>query len=518
MAKSPYRIILLCCLVLLALGRLPSTCEPLSQDQAVFTLGGKLLLQGETLYRDVFDHKPPAMFFIYTPIYWIFGPSGLGCALIDLLLHLLQLVLLYQLLRKLADEETAAFSVIIFTFLLLAPVWSRGIRLLQAEVITNLLVLIMMHCCFSGRMDKGATILVGFCGAILFATKFLPLAFIVPPLLLLEKEELKSKRLWFYMSLGFFLGSLPWILYLSVTGAWSFFIAAVIHFNRCYAGALTNPPWTAFSAKMWALWLPLLLAMYESIHAKKDDSLTKHRYVPMIWLAISFFILFIQRKFFYYHFLVLLPPLSWLAALGILRIYRFCPSVSEQKRKLTIALTAIIILLQLTALSHKYFSFHEKYFFLRIQKDDFPAYAEKTQVTTNRTLLETVLLAAAIKCYSKPNEELMVWGMNPLLYLWADRKPATEYILHNWLLLDKAPFNRWGDSKKRRASFLKKMQEDPPACFVVATGDKSVLSAEDSYSQLRGDKELFALLKKNYRAKLRIRNSHLWVHRSKLAN
>lgn len=519
MSLSPYRKLLLFCLVLLAIGRFPSTGEPLTQDQAVFTLGGKLLLQGERLYRDVFDHKPPLMYFIYAPLYMFFGPAGFGPAIFDLLLHLIQCVLLYYLLARLLGERSAAYSVIIFVYLLLCPIWSRGIRLLQAEVIANVLLLLMARLCVDGKVSKLSAWLLGFCSSLLFATKFLPLLFALSPIMLLESEELKSKKLWLWGSLGFICGLSPWIIYLSSYGLWTDFVAAVFHFNRCYAGEITNPLWPAISAKAWALWLPALLAIYGlSVGRAKSSgnagSVGSYR-AATTWLITSLVVLFMQRKFFYYHFIVLLIPLSWLGAIGLQALTIKLFDKGEERKWLS-KLALLIVFLQLGLFLARYTSFHKTYYYLRLWNNDFPGFAEQRQVTTNRTLLETILLAASIKQYSQPDEELLVWGMNPLLYLLADRKPAMKFILHNWLVLDRPPFDKWGDAKARRLKFLTKMRENPPACFVVATGDKSVLSQEDSYKQLTSDSEIYGILKNSYTLRLRIRNSYLWVHKSKL--
>ena len=226
---SRHRKLLLLCLVLLAFGRLPSTGEPLTQDQAVFTLGGKLILQGERLYLDVFDHKPPLMYFVYAPIYLLFGPTGLGPAIVDLLLHLLQCVLLFYILSHLEDERTGAYGVIVFVYLLSVPCLSlvAGIRLLQAEVIANFLVLLMAYLSLEGRIGNFTAWFLGVCASLLFATKFLPLLFVAVPLLLLDRDELRSRRVWVLGLLGFFCGILPWLIYLLYMGVWSHFIMAV---------------------------------------------------------------------------------------------------------------------------------------------------------------------------------------------------------------------------------------------------------------------------------------------------
>ena len=189
------------------------------------------------------------------------------------------------------------------------------------------------------------------------------------------------------------------------------------------------------------MWLPSLLALYGLRLDEKKKS--PSRLVALTWLFVALFVFFVQRKFFYYHFIVLLIPLSWLAGRGLNNLYGKIFEKSEV-RPWVKSMAVFVLFIQLALLLFKYSSFHEKYFYQRLWNGDFPGYAEATPVTTNRTLLETILLAAAIKKNSEPSDELLVWGMNPLLYLVADRKPAIPYILHNWLVLDRLPFDKWG--------------------------------------------------------------------------
>lgn len=49
--------------------------KPISQDEGVFLAIGKYITQGQTLYLDVFDHKPPAIHFLFAGLFKLFGPS-----------------------------------------------------------------------------------------------------------------------------------------------------------------------------------------------------------------------------------------------------------------------------------------------------------------------------------------------------------------------------------------------------------------------------------------------------------
>ncbi|HEY0711089.1 MAG TPA: glycosyltransferase, partial [Polyangia bacterium] len=60
------RTALLLLLLLGAFLRLPTFGRPLlSDDEAIYAATADAMAQGNVLYRDVVDHKPPAIYFIY---------------------------------------------------------------------------------------------------------------------------------------------------------------------------------------------------------------------------------------------------------------------------------------------------------------------------------------------------------------------------------------------------------------------------------------------------------------------
>ena len=69
-------------LLFVALVRLP---DPIMDDQALFLLGAKALAQGDALYRDFWDLKPPGVFLWYWLAGSLFGYTEIGLHIFDLL-------------------------------------------------------------------------------------------------------------------------------------------------------------------------------------------------------------------------------------------------------------------------------------------------------------------------------------------------------------------------------------------------------------------------------------------------
>jgi len=500
--------VLLVALVVLALGRLPSFSEPLSQDQALFTLGAKMLDEGALPYRDFFDHKPPVVFFAYLPLWWVWGADGAGVALVDLLLHMVQALLLWSCLRMLAGLRAAEGAVFCFVLLVLSPVWSHGIRLCQVEVAAATAALAMAALAAGGSATTGRTVGAGFLAGCMVSTKFAPVVFALPALMLLDGPALRSPRVWGLAGLGFAGAVVPWLAWLAAVGVWDDFVAAVVDFNRVYGGLHVNDVGPSLAHVGWALVPVAVLATAVVVSPAK-----RARRCGLVWLATAVVVLVVQGKWFYYHFLVLVVPLAWLGGLGWGALVDGFGGWPERFRTRVRLLGAVAAACHLLLLGIRGHAFHENWLRNRLWRGDFAAFAEGVAVTTNRTLLETVLVAGAVRQFAAPGRSVMVWGMNPLLYLLADRPPYTRFVLHNWLLANVPPFDAWGDGAERRRQFLQRMAEDPPACFVVAAGDRSVFAPADSLAQFERDEELAALVRRRYALRLRVRNSYLWVLR-----
>ena len=69
-------IILLLILALQIFLRIPFLGEPLERDEGAYAYIAQRMAVGQVPYRDIYDHKPPAIYFIYAGIFKLFGESA----------------------------------------------------------------------------------------------------------------------------------------------------------------------------------------------------------------------------------------------------------------------------------------------------------------------------------------------------------------------------------------------------------------------------------------------------------
>lgn len=95
-------------------------------DSAIFSLIGKGIVNGKIVYKDLFDHKGPLLFFIEALGYYLGGHTGI--LLIQCLFGLVNLIFIYAIWKKIRTEQKnllvvdlvfiliAVFSTFFYTF------------------------------------------------------------------------------------------------------------------------------------------------------------------------------------------------------------------------------------------------------------------------------------------------------------------------------------------------------------------------------------------------------------------
>ena len=86
------------------------------RDSGVFLYGAWMMLQRQTLYVDVWDHKPPLIFIINAIGLIIGNGSRYGVWFIEFALLLVSLILLYQILLRITDRSTGLLVCILYLF------------------------------------------------------------------------------------------------------------------------------------------------------------------------------------------------------------------------------------------------------------------------------------------------------------------------------------------------------------------------------------------------------------------
>jgi 4-amino-4-deoxy-L-arabinose transferase-like glycosyltransferase len=99
-------------LILVFFRALPNLRYPIGRDQATFCLIGQGLLHGQMLYRDLWDNKPPGIFYIYAVIVKVFGPVMWSVGAVDILWLLAISICIFYFARRSMGTPAAALAMV----------------------------------------------------------------------------------------------------------------------------------------------------------------------------------------------------------------------------------------------------------------------------------------------------------------------------------------------------------------------------------------------------------------------
>lgn len=583
MKPSSLRALIPACIVLALLA--PTLFYPYGRDQGVFAYVGAALARGELPYRDVWDLKPPGIYLLYATLARIAPDPGASLMLLlrgaDLAVAALTGVLLSRLARRLLQEPehpsraeaigwgAAAWYAVLY---LQGTFWS----LAQAESWANPLVLGAALLCLtaslgSGRRVLAAGLLAG-AAAVLKFTTVLPLL----PFLgfaLWGREQGTGRRA---VKGGLFLAGtlLPLLAvgaWMFSTGIWDDYVDVQRGFVVPYSRINAAGPWSRVTNLFgyglpWLglVWLPALLAVFgvqsnltprphpegARRHGEGEPvSMTgsfigcpllasgsyrgnpeqlkwsrEGRRLVLAMLGMGLLAVWVQDKYFGYHWQTVLPALSLLAAAGTaclverLRPVRLAPAGAGEGTEVREASEARAPLWRLGAVACVGVAFGWSMLHHGAEYRD-AARLAAGRISRERWLarfgppgkgdysfLAARWAAEYVRAHTRPGDPVLVWGFEPAVYLLAERRAPTRFFFNVPVA---APFvpERW------RAEFLSDVKEHPPVLVLVLREDRIPHASgrrDDSTAQLHEWEELHGWLRTHYRPETEIEHFTIW--------
>src|SRR5262245_4682534 len=95
---------------------------PLERDEGLYGVIGQAILRGEVPYRDVFEHKPPGLFYLYALAVWLAPPTAAGMHAFLMVWNLGTALCVSSVAAVVADSPVAArWAMLLFTIGSAAP-------------------------------------------------------------------------------------------------------------------------------------------------------------------------------------------------------------------------------------------------------------------------------------------------------------------------------------------------------------------------------------------------------------
>ena len=214
-------------------------------DNAVFYLMGKAMLKGQVLYKDVFDHKTPYVYFI-NAIASLLGKNHLGLYLITVLVLFISLYFTYKIVDLIINDKTfAIISAAIICLFLNNANMTLGFLRTEGYVISLVLPSAYLFIKFLLSDKKsfklremfiigvlaGLTLMINLKAAVLYV----PFAFSVAIVLAKSKNYKNIFGCFVFGLLGVVLSVLPFVIYLTLTNSFDDAFDAIVNVNGIYS-------------------------------------------------------------------------------------------------------------------------------------------------------------------------------------------------------------------------------------------------------------------------------------------
>ncbi len=452
----------LACLPLLALAQFTSHIRADEFDAWLFAYYGKQIAGGLTLYEQLWDNKPPGIFWINALVMWLSGGSLTGVVVLSSATAAATCAVFYALAKRLYGPWAAACGTVMAALYLYQQLFHVGCNRPSTFFVLTELASVLLY---ARALQRGTGILpvpasvgswghtglqtvanwpllvasgfVGGLGAWFMQSALAATAAILLHQVLLTATRRQTARQGALrvalIAAGWFGAAGTAVALLAVTSdlapAWH----AIVAFNRLYflpeVGSKWWPEWFGLREQTRVLALPVILALATLLHAaaarltpqpddrpKVPDVGTRPYFwlaMLWVWLLVATYLALIGPHQRLHYLGIALPPLCVLATHGLwlfLATGRRTGGAHPPYYLFVGVLWCGYMLLtplgdQLNALNRHYYYRYE-----------------------DRTPNPRVVTADLIRQHTAPGDTIFVWAYDPEVYFRADRPPAIRYI------------------------------------------------------------------------------------------
>jgi hypothetical protein len=468
---------------------LPTLTYPLGRDQGEFATIGRGLLEGRIPYRDLWNPKPPAVFYLYAAAMSLFGRSTEALRALDLVFMPGMMLGLYWLGLRLFNRRVGLWAALLLAvFYFSETFWT----LTQNDGLVLLPMILAVACIVEARHHarRGAWLLLFSAGAlagIIFWFKY-PFALFIGLLLLLIALQRRAfgyqlpatsyqpsaisyqpfaidprlstidyRLLTSSFPPGLALTGLGFALYLVAIGAWPDLVESA-RVTSQYTALTFN--WAEFSGLLgtalgfrWSHWGLLAVLALIGLFLKRtavSEQLAPSGKIPVptsspatshqplatlsLWLLTALAIMLVQAKAYDYHWLPMLPPLALLGGVGVHHLVRLVKgrdksrpySGADEARLVPTGRIFTSAVGGLLLASMAVNTWGRAWPYLSGQIDQRAYYAGFQ--AGEFIASESLEVADYLRGRVAPGDTLTIWGFRPEIYYLSGLNPATRFI------------------------------------------------------------------------------------------
>ena len=326
-------------------------------DNAVFYLMGKAILKGQVLYKDIFDHKTPYVYFI-NAIASLLDKNHLGLYIITSLVLFVSLYYTYKIVDLIINDKTFAIvsQALICLFLNNANI-TLGFLRTEGYVISLVLPSAYLFIRFLLSDKKsfdlremfiigvlaGLTLMINLKAAVLYV----PFAFSIAIVLSKYKNYKNIFACFVSGLLGIIISILPFVIYLIVTDSFQYAFDAIVNVNGIYSNynsSIISLDETKIDTvldviKIHPILTLIILLSIVSMLTYKIRANIKYAVLISYIFCLSYTI-FLNRPYTYYYTIII----PFIIPICLLAYDLFYKKINANSLKMIVAIVIITIL------------------------------------------------------------------------------------------------------------------------------------------------------------------------------
>jgi Dolichyl-phosphate-mannose-protein mannosyltransferase len=490
---------------------------PMRRDQGIFAWVGDVIMRGGLPYKDAWDIKGPLTYYVYALSQAIFGRTQWGIRALDLFFLTVTAYFLWRLTASLCDRRAANIAVPVFMLMYYQGYsWHTA----QPDGWAGMLIVISVWLVVSD-MDRhpysraaGFGLLVGMCTALkpLFACFLVLLPMNVPA----GRVDIRKRYLLTLTSVAAFSSLLVLVAgWFAYRGALADLVDTLFSFNLTVYSRTSEFNLNEAFAHVALFFVTepgwLIAALFAGIGLMALWSKNRSAFVMVgSWTVLSMLCIIIQNKFFYYHWIPVLAPLSIAAGAGVSRladIGTFKPALSLMVKHGAVVLLVVAVsfgpLYKLNTWLRAVAGFEtwDEYYgeFGRYGGGDvsFLADREVSKYLANRTV---------------QGDRVYVWGFEPIIYYMSGRPSSTRYGFVQPLVGEDNVFK-----SHNRERFMMELHANPPVYIIVIDNDATPVTYKTSKQYLKDFPEFKLYLSSRYILEKRIEDFEIYRIKGRMA-
>jgi dolichyl-phosphate-mannose-protein mannosyltransferase len=499
------------------------------RDQSIYALVGEGLLHGKMPYRDLWDFKPPGIFFVYALARGLFGRGMVAIRVLEVAGMVASVFGFMRLAETFCGRRRAGLIGGAVAALIQAELefWHTA----QPEVFGGYLTLAALLLATSAPHPRrrvwawlGTGLLFGL--AFLFKPPLGGGAFVCGAYLAKREQQRTDSTPRALLTMGIVGASavLPILLcaaWFWLRGAWPALRWTLAEFtpgytalgwqNRQAASMLYYALEEAFF-KFSALAAAGVIAMaaITPLHGREREG----TFLVLGIIAIQLAGVAMQGKFFPYHYTASLQLIAFLAGLGLYKLWRRCVAGAGGGFGGALAFMSFVVVVTTmrTASRDLPQDYSERammrlrYAFRRAPYKTRDAIDRDLSYVADFNLAADRDVALEVRSRTRSTDPIFVWGFEPAIYWFSERPPSSRFIY------DVPQRSEWQKDYARR-ELLADLHRNVPALIIVQHNDvfPSVTGhVLDSHDELPGFPELYGFIESGYQFVKRIEDFDIY--------